>query len=232
MKQGILTTRRWLRRLVDSFYSKNWKEMGSFGSDSVWNIYTANLGQNSIIYSAGVGKDISFEIQLIHDFHCQVYLFDPSPTGIQTIALPVNHVPGLVFNPVGLAGQDGPQVFSLPRNPEEGSYSISGENDATTDFECKRISTLMAENGHLYIDLLKLDIEGFEYPVIFEISQKKIPVNQICVEFHDFFDSIEKSDTRRAMQALKNAGYRLIYKDGCNFTYLQEKVLQEKKRAS
>jgi hypothetical protein len=39
----------------------------------------------SVVYSGGVGKDISFELELAKQFTPFIYLYDPSPTGIETI---------------------------------------------------------------------------------------------------------------------------------------------------
>ena len=51
-------------------------------------------------------------------------------------------------------------------------------------------------NGHDSIDLLKIDIEGFEYEVLEDCLEDRIPIKQICVEFHDFFPEISKAKTK------------------------------------
>jgi FkbM family methyltransferase len=223
LKNQIIRIRRLLRSKYDGLYSKNWQEIQRFGDQSAWFIYTAYLDHKSIIYSAGVGRDISFEKQLIDIYNCNIYLYDPSPTGLSTMATPENMVPGLFFKPVGLSDKDGLVKFSQPLNKEEGSYTVVGENDLTEFFECRRLSTLMIDNGHHYIDLLKMDIEGFEYSVIRDIIQHAIPIHQLCVEFHDFLNSVQKSYTKRTLQELKRADYQLIFRDRCNYTFLNQK---------
>lgn len=37
-----------------------------------------NLNENSIIYSAGVGEDISFDLLLSDKYNCNIYLIDPT----------------------------------------------------------------------------------------------------------------------------------------------------------
>jgi hypothetical protein len=35
-----------------------------------------------IVYSCGVGEDISFDIAIMHDCDCEVFAFDPTPKSI------------------------------------------------------------------------------------------------------------------------------------------------------
>ena len=69
----------------------------------------------------------------------------------------------------------------------------------------------MQMNGHDSIDLLKIDIEGFEYEVLGSCLAKRIPIKQICVEFHDFFPEIPKAKAREMIRALKSHGFDLIH---------------------
>ena len=51
-----------------------------------WTICTeAGLGSDSVIYSVGVGEDISFDLDLIKTFGCQILAFDPTPRSINWI---------------------------------------------------------------------------------------------------------------------------------------------------
>ena len=44
-----------------------------------WKVSVKNLNADSIVYSAGVGDDISFEIELCERYNCNVILLDPTP---------------------------------------------------------------------------------------------------------------------------------------------------------
>ena len=41
------------------------------------------LNKLSIVYSFGIGKDISFDKEIIRAFNCKVYGFDPTPKSIK-----------------------------------------------------------------------------------------------------------------------------------------------------
>src|SRR5882757_5014443 len=81
------------------------RELGERSSGCAYTICPVGLGPESVIYSGGVGKDISFEHALVKDFGCSVVIFDPSPIGLATMRLPMNQNANFRFFPVGLAGK-------------------------------------------------------------------------------------------------------------------------------
>ena len=76
--------------------------------------------------------------------------------------------------------------------------------------------------GHSKIDLLKMDIEGFEYEVIEDILQKSLDIRQICLEFHHFMRGISRRKTLKAIRGLKAAGFVLIYKTRFDYTFIRK----------
>ena len=84
------------------------------------------------------------------------------------------------------------------------------------------LDRLMAENGHDRIDLLKMDIEGFEYGVLDQILREDIPVSQICVELHQkpHFD-IPKIKKVEAILRLRMHGFALVHQVYYDHTFLQ-----------
>jgi len=80
----------------------------------------------------------------------------------------------------------------------------------------------MRENGHDHLDLLKLDIEGSEYAVLDDLLKQRIPVRQICVEYHNgTLPGIRRSQTIRSILKLLARGYKLIDYEGGNHTFLR-----------
>ena len=194
--------------------------LGDLAEGFAWYVNTAQLGPQSIVYSGGVGQNISFEQTVSKRFGCDVWLFDPSPTGAKTMSLPENQVDHFHFQPVGLAGGGGTLHISPPLHPEEGSW-FAGEGDSSMAVPVESVVTFAQSRGHKCIDLLKLDIEGAEYEVIEDLIRHRFPVRQICVEFHhQMLPNIRRSQTIRAVMSLFRQGYRQIMKDGNNHTFL------------
>jgi len=185
-----------------------------------WTICPKLVNANSVVYSGGVGEDISFEHDLVKRFGCKVVLCDPSPTGIKTMALPQNQVPQFQFLPVGLAAKSG-VIKMAPPNPGDFSWSAQSDGTATAEFPCTDLVSLMEKNGHKHIDLLKLDIEGCEYEVIDDILARKIKVRQLCADFdYGYVRGVRRSQAIRAMLKLTANGYRLVSHDAANHTFI------------
>jgi FkbM family methyltransferase len=168
-----------------------------------------------VAYCAGVGQGMSFELELAKMMPRPVLVFDPSPTGINTVAASDTH--NLQFFPVGLAAHTGTLQFSVPKNPGEGSYSVVQNGVDVVSFECYDLPTIMSKNGDAAIDLLKMDIEGFEYDIIRQFLDQRIPVRQLCVEFHSW---LRPGQTRKTIARLYRAGYRIIHKHRGDHTFL------------
>jgi hypothetical protein len=94
---------------------------------------------------------------------------------------------------------------------------MSQGNLETVSLECYDLPTIMSRNGDTRIDLLKMDIEGFEFDIVNQILDQNIPVRQLCVEFHRW---LRPGATLKTMARLYRAGYRIIYKQYGDFTFL------------
>ena len=169
------------------------------------------ISSDSIIYSFGIGTDISFDLQLINFFGSTVFAFDPTPKSIQWLKL--QDVPESFKSfPIGLANYTGEADFYLPENESHISASMfSKQSNSITRVEVKTLKDIMNELGHTYIDLLKMDIEGAEYDVIDDIIKSDIKIHQILIEFHHRFHPQGITKTRNSIKRLKEAGFVLFY---------------------
>lgn len=173
-----------------------------------WTFIPDALDESSVVYSFGAGGDISFETELSERFNSKIYIFDPTPSSISWMAtqtLP----PHVYFHPVGIAADDGYADFYAPRGNGTGAHSKLKNEYATQPIKVpmKRLTTIMKEQGHHFIDLLKMDIEGAEYEVLEEIMNDHIPVRQLLVEFHHRFKTIGIKRSLDAIDRLKKTGY-------------------------
>lgn len=75
------------------------------------------LNSESIIYSFGVGEDISFYESLIEMFGCTVYAFDPTPTSIRWVENRKNP-DNFHFSSFGIDDNSGIVEFFLPKNDQ------------------------------------------------------------------------------------------------------------------
>ena len=191
------------------------------GSICPWTICPAGLNARSVVYSAGVGSDITFEHELVKQFGCEIVLLDPSPTGVRTMSLPENRIASFHFFAEALAARDG-ELRMAPPKPGEDSWFPREDPSATLTVPCTNLGSLMGRNGHKHIDLLKLDIEGSEYEVIDDLLDRRIPVRQVCVEFHHgILPGIRRRQSIRAMFRFLRRGYKMISQQGANHTFIR-----------
>jgi FkbM family methyltransferase len=186
-----------------------------------WAICPAGIDAGSVVYSLGVGGDITFDTELINRFGVTVHGFDPTPSALNTAKI---RVPDrFIFHDYGIAARDGDFPFvpvsgSLPL----GSHTIilparpaspsgpAGPRPATA--RMKRLAAAMRELGHDHIDILKMDIEGAEWEVIADVLQSRIPVYQLLVEFHHLrFRSVGVKATIESVRLLGQHGYDVFY---------------------
>jgi FkbM family methyltransferase len=219
-RPDFAAARRLARRILDAPFCASALNVRPYGKENVWHICTEGWrDRRPVVYSGGVGKDISTELELLSSFDCSIFLYDPSPTGQATMQKAENQRPGLSYKPSGFAGRPGPITFSLPSNAAEGSFSSRAGSGPTVDFDCVRLSEQAQLRGHREIDLVKLDIEGFEYEVLDDLLASTLSVHQICVEFHPWLSKHCARETAKAMRKLRREGFRIIYKHGSDYTF-------------
>ncbi len=201
------------------------------GSDyGGWTVIPSLLGKDCIVYAVGVGSDISFDRAMTDRFQCSVYAFDPTPMArewIERQSLP----PGMTFHPVGLAAADGEVAFKLP--PVEGWDSFSlleGEADGAAHVICpvRRLESLMGQLGHSHIDVLKMDIEGFEYQVIEDVLSGSVRPDQWLIEFHHTMYHHQAEETVDAVRRIEMAGYTLfsVSNVGHEYSFVRSALLK------
>lgn len=70
------------------------------------------------------------------------------------------------------------------------------------------LPALLAQHGHGRVHILRLDVEGAEYRVIDELLATDLRPEQIVVAFNHRLLQVGPEPTRRAIRALRSAGYR------------------------
>lgn len=189
-----------------------------------WCICPTGLSENSTVYSFGVGEDISFDLALIERFCLRVHAFDPTPRSGAWLAAQ-KRPEKFIFHAYGVGPQDGNIVFYPPENPNFVSYTMikrGASSGEAVEAPVHRLSTIQGLLGHESIDLLKIDIEGSEYEVIADLIATRVKVGQLLVEFHHRWREIGVEKTKRAIETLNQAGFRVfdVSSDGSEYSFL------------
>jgi FkbM family methyltransferase len=168
------------------------------------------MSSEAVVYSVGLGEDISFDLGMIERFGCSVHGFDPTPRSLAWLeqqALPR----GFRVHPFGLADFDGVARFAPPANPAYVSHSVlPGHGGDRVELPVKRLGTVMKELGHERLDVLKIDIEGAEYAVLDDLLASGLLPKQLLVEFHHGMGGVALETTEASLDRLHDAGYRVF----------------------
>lgn len=193
------------------------RRLETLGTGSgAWTIDPAGLNADSVVYSFGIGRDISFDLDLIERFGLTVHAFDPTPEALSWVrrrALPAR----LHVYEYGLGGADGEMEFTRSRRSGSAHYSplrryrSEAVRDETMRAPVRRLGSVMKTLGHDHVDLLKMDIEGGEYDVIEDLARAPCAIGQIALEFHHAYQTIPLARTVEAVGRLRALGFLLIH---------------------
>lgn len=117
-----------------------------------------DLSSPCVVYSFGSRNDFSFESHISRKYECEIHIFDCTVVDVDENKLPG----GSKYHKICLADAHGMKAVQSTR--------------------FKDLSTIMLELKHAEIDILKFDIEGFEFGVLSSLSAPS--AHQILVETH------------------------------------------------
>jgi FkbM family methyltransferase len=193
-----------------------------------WIVPINTIKSDSICYCVGVGEDITFDLGLIDKFGCTVFAYDPTPRAAEHVKkFARSYANNFKYFEVGLWDRDEIVRFYAPSNSEHVSHSALNLQNTDRYFEaqCKRLSTLMMENRHSKIDLLKLDIEGAEYKAVESIIKDELDIRIICIEYDEAYNPLDNNYKNRIQKSVLNLiryGYNIVAVDAkCNYTFVR-----------
>lgn len=191
------------------------------GSDyGGWWVPAAILRPGTIVISAGVGEDTTFDEKLLA-FGAEIWALDPTPRAeqhVQTRAAVLGN--SFHFLPVGLWCRDETLRFYAPTNPLHVSHSILNIQQTATWFEadCWSLDHLLRHSALTTIDVLKLDIEGAEIEVINAMLAGDLRPTVLCVELDA---PLPEKRTLALLRNLHRSGYQLAHAEGWNLLFLR-----------
>ena len=212
----------------------------------------ANLNNNSIIYSGGVGEDMSFDLKLEDKYKCKIFLIDPTQRAIKHYEevkefynTKINNFTGNIqadylYNIIdlhpdfdnytyinkGLYKEKSKLKFYKQTNPNYVSQSLV-KNMYGNDYdevEVDSIKNIMKTYNHSKIDLLKLDIEGSEIDVLNKMLDDEIYPKYLCIEFDLLLKKKDPNQlTQKLVKRLQENNYKILENKNLNVTF--EKII-------
>lgn len=192
-----------------------------------WNVDLDLIPEGSTVVCAGIGEDISFDLELIKRKGCRVVGIDPTEKSKEFMKWNMPRKKYIFLNQALSNENDVELIMYRNMNPEHASDSIYGEHRSVSDLHyiVKTINLPAIYDRFDDISLIKMDIEGTEYEIIPNIT---IPdsVKQICVEFHHFCCSHKTvHDTRRCVDHICSLGFQVSSENNSHTEFLLTRSL-------
>jgi len=172
-----------------------------------WPVDLGLVPENSTVISAGVGEDISFDLELIKNKSCNIVGVDP--TEKSAVYIRKNPNDNFKFIQKALYSNSNQKVKMYKnQNPQWVSESITPTHNMVSDLDCYDATTVSVQDllkEYNNVSILKMDIEGSEYEVLNNLKELTIP--QLCVEFHHFCTEYTIEDTKKCIKHLMSLGY-------------------------
>lgn len=179
------------------------ERLGALGDGGKWVCGISRLATkpNCIIYSFGINYESSFEAALLsRTSGCEVWGYDFSVTSFGPEILPTQAYRTHFFE-YGLAGSE---------------YEDEKKHKMYT------LQSLMAQNGHTFIDILKIDVESYEFDALtaivneYKARGQPLPFGQLQLEIHAWNKRF--SDFLQWWESLEEAGLRPFWTEA-NLVY-------------
>jgi FkbM family methyltransferase len=178
--------------------------VGRLEDGGKWVCNPQALPQPAIVYSFGVGEDISFDTDMAGLFGSQVYMFDPTPSVVAHFGQPTwekSCGPGQIhYEALGVGPVSSPDGLEL-----EGKK-----------LPVQTVADIARAHNHPRIDILKMDIEGGEYAAFKQMLETHalaaLNVQQILIEFH-LWDDEAFMNFVGLIDGFKQQGYVLFRKE-------------------
>jgi FkbM family methyltransferase len=204
------------------------------------------LNKNSIVYSGGVGEDISFDLILSDKYKCNILLIDPTIRAKKHFNNIINFYKNkslinisdeyksiienlkpnfkkIKFIKNGLWYKKDKLKFYKPLNDNHVSHTLINKmySNEFTIVKTLTIKQIMKKNNHSKIDLLKLDIEGSEIEVLNNLLDDNIYPRYLCIEFDLSLQKKDKNNekTNKIIERLQNNKYKILMNDNMNITF-------------
>jgi FkbM family methyltransferase len=180
-----------LTRVENHTFVLNWLQSGAV---------VADLGGN-------LGR---FSSTLSQNYGCDCFVAEPDPDIFERIP-----VSGKIQKlNVAIGGSDSTLSFYRSDNIEGGSLKKSDIWDGSEAIEVQVLSlpTFLNQFGLSAVDLMKVDIEGAEVPLLLECPENILKqAKQVTVEFHDFIGgSVTKEEVDQVIDRMTKIGFYVL----------------------
>lgn len=205
-----------------------------------------DLDENSVVYSVGVGEDLSFDMLMSDKYKCNIVLIDPTKRakihydevvhfyekikwkmsgdiqedyyGIMYPLKPQLSKIEFIEKGLWVEKQEGVKFYKQENSDYVSQSLVEGVfTEKYDEVSTNTLKNIKEERDHFDIDILKLSISGAEVKVLSDMLNENIFPRYICVEFN-VKNKTDQEAVIAILTRLQHVRYKVIMNEGSKFT--------------
>ncbi len=188
---------------LDKYHHALWRD---HQGDST-HILDHSLDSNSVVLELG-GFTGAWATQVHNKFKCKVYAIEPIKEFYDQMVTKFKDQNSIHLLNVGVGVEDKKGVIYLS---DDGSSS-NAENNIPVEVEFRTLNRILEEWGIERVDLLQINIEGDEYPILESLLETRTidKIETLQVQFHLGIEN-DRERKEAISERLKAKGFKLKY---------------------
>jgi FkbM family methyltransferase len=187
---------------IDPLFSDTWPDW--YRNDGGW--YEADgdntrycvwdLNESSIVFDVGANAG-EWSRRMIARYPCIYHLFEPVPSVLERARDNLGHHLKVHLHSFGLGGEDKTLSLSYPESQGGSFLDVGGD---CIQAEVRDVVQFVEEREIEHIDLMAINIEGWEYELVPRIIESGMirNIDRLMIQWHFF----NRTDLRQAQQGL------------------------------
>ena len=151
-----------------------------------WPLPTKFLGQDVNCVTFGVGEDLSFEIEVSKLTKLYLTTFDPTSRAAAYYKSVRQLLPDASFHQKAVVGNNCEARFSPPEIESHVSITAARADSPRISLDAVTVEDIKDSLFIRQADIIKMDIEGFEYTVVPALINAGILPEFYLIEFHHY----------------------------------------------
>jgi len=146
------------------------------------------LDKNSIVFDLGGYKGYFVE-QINNKYGSKIYCYEPINNFAEAIKNKFIVNDNISVFPLAVSNKEKIEIIYINKD----SSSVHRKTGTPIEINCITLNKAMQDNNINMIDLIKINIEGDEYPLLEDMIQKNLHLKckNIQVQFHKFVENYE-----------------------------------------
>lgn len=167
------------------------------------------LTKDSVVVEVG-GYKGRWALQIAERYHPRLFVFEPQPWAAETCRLVLGDSGQVIQAALG----DRFEPAYMSKWETDGCSLVDGREHQVTMVEIEKTFKLLKVGN---IDLMLMNIEGYEYTLLPHMLERGIQPKRLMVQFHTFVDQYGMA-LAHIHAALEARGYRIVWTYGVMLT--------------